>query len=305
VPTLVLSLTLLVAPQSAAQTAYTAANGPTTLVPRGTGFAQADFAEARLSLTLVHEFRSPRLGVAPYVGAAVRAGETDLFGSFNFNPGYQVGAMGFVRLSDEEATGGVVSLAVGYASAQRRVVEFNADSSVGTLSEHMQRNLAVAVGLNAPLGSRVLAGVGGSVRREWESPGVTRATELCVPGRDPTTGIIAPVCENRYVVALGDYWAGQVRGDLLWNAVRLGRSTVQPYLAVFGSGSVDLGQEASARLNLGTGLGVVPAKYPGHLLVALFVELYDLTDANGEAPHLADRLVTRITLGIPFAMVLR
>jgi len=212
--------------------------------------------------------------------------------------------MGFLRLSDREPAAGVVSLALGYTSGQRRVVEFNADSTVGTLSEHMQRNLAVAVGLNAPLGSRMLAGLGGSVRREWESPGVTRATEICVPGQDPATGIIAPVCEDRYVVALGDYWAGQVRGDLLWNAVRLGRSPSQPSLAVLGSGSVDVGQEASARLNVGAGLGVVPASYAGHVLVALFVELYDLTDANGQAPHLADRLVTRITLGIPFAMVL-
>ncbi|MDH3457113.1 MAG: hypothetical protein OER90_09750 [Gemmatimonadota bacterium] len=66
---------------------------------------------------------------------------------------------------------------------------------------------------------------------------------------------------------------------------------------------MDFGQDAAARWNVGTGIGVAPLRYPGHLIVALFMELYDVTDANGEAPDFADRLVTRIVLGIPFDLL--
>jgi hypothetical protein len=288
-----------------AQTSYKAANGPTSLVPRTTGLVRADFAEALLSLTYVHEFRGTRLGVAPYLGAAARKGETDLFGSFNFNPGFEGGAMAFLRLSGAEDSRSVVSLAAGYTSTQRRIVEFNADSSLASLAEHNQHDIGASMGVNVGLGELVMLGVGGAIRRERSSPGVTKATEVCVPGRDPVTGTIVPVCEDRYVVALEDYWAGQMRGDVLWQAVRLGSSRSRPHLAFLGSASVDMGQDAKARLNVGAGVAVAPVRYTGHTLVALFAELYDVTDANGQSPEFSDRFVTRLVLGIPFDMLVQ
>jgi hypothetical protein len=41
------------------------------------------------------------------------------------------------------------------------------------------------------------------------------------------------------------------------------------------------------------------------MLVALFAELYDVTDANGQSPEFSDRFVTRLVLGIPFDMLVQ
>jgi len=286
-----------------AQTAYRAANAPTSIVPRTTGFLHADFAEARLSLTYVHEFWASRLGLVPYAGAAARKGESDLFAAFTFNPGFEAGVLGFVSLGPRGSKG-VVSLAMGFQSTERKTGEYNADSTLLTLDEQVQRDLTVSANVNVALGGGGLLGVGGLVRREWEGPGIRNPIEVCVATGVPG-GPSVPLCQPRYLTALEDLWAGQVRVDLLWNVLPLGSARSRPHLALIGASSVDVGQKANARVNLGAGVGVAPASYRGHTIVAVLVELYDVTDANGRSLSLGDKFVTRIVLGIPFALFTR
>lgn len=288
---------------ASAQTAYKAANAPTSIVPRTTGFVHADFAEARLSLTYVHEFWASRLGLVPYAGAAARKGESDIFAAFTFNPGFEAGVLGFVGLGPRGSQG-VVSLAVGFQSTERKIGEYNADSTRLTLDERVQRDLTVSANVNLALGGGALLGVGGLVRREWGSPGVQQPVDVCVPTGTPG-GPSVPLCQPRYLTALEDLWAGQLRVDLLWSVLPLGSARSRPHLALIGASSVDVGQEANARVNLGAGVGVAPASYRGHTIVAVFLELYDVTDANSRSLSLGDKFVTRIVLGIPFALLMR
>jgi hypothetical protein len=196
----------------------------------------------------------------------------------------------------------VVSLGVGLQRTQRKIIEFSDDSTTVRFSEQAQSDLILSSGVNVALGSDVVFGLAGLLRREWTSPGVTNAVEVCTEVRGPGA-LNVPLCEDRYTNGLRDYWAGQVRADVLWRVMPLGGARSAPHLAVIGSSSMDVGQDASARWNVGTGIGVAPLRYPGHLIVALFMELYDVTDANAEAPDFADRLVTRIVLGIPFDLL--
>lgn len=301
----VLALTpLLVASATAlGQGAYPSANGSASIVPRATGFARADFAEANLTFQYVREFVGAGVGLGAWAGAAARAGQVDMFSAFDFNPGFEVGVLAFKALGRGARSLDVVAVSLGYRSLQRKLVEFNEDSTLLTLSEEIQRDVTARLSLNMALSSRLIAGLGGSVRREWSSPGVVRAVEVCVETGSPG-GIVIPLCESRYLATLDDFWAGQLRADALWATVKLGRARSQLHLALLGSGSVDLGQEAAARWNVEGGIGVVPLEYPGQLIVALFVGVYDLTDANGQAPDFEDRLVTRIVLSIPFDLLM-
>ncbi len=283
-----------------AQTAYTSANGAVTLVPRSTGFATIDFAEARLKLQGLFELEGVPLGLSGYAGAAARMGQVDMFSAFDFNPGFEAGALVFRRLGGDGA-GHLVYGSVGYRSLQRKLATFAADSSTITLSEAWQSDLSGTAGLNVGVSSHLMLGIAGSIRREWSSPGVAQPVQVCVETR--SGGIAIPLCESRYFVEPRDYWAGQVRSDVLWSVVRLGGARSQPHLALLGSTSLDLGQEAAARWNVGGGVAVVPLEYRGHVIAAALVELYDATDANGQAPEFGDRLVVRVVLGVPFGMV--
>jgi hypothetical protein len=285
-----------------AQTAYKAANAPTSVVPRSSGFIHADFAEARLTVHYVHEFLGAGIGLAPYAGAAARKGQVDLFSAFDFNPGFEAGVLGFASLGGGTGSLNVVSFAVGYQRTERKVIEFSDDSSTVSFSEPAQSDLMISTGLNVVMRSNAVIGLGGSLRREWSSPGVTDAVEVCVAVSGPGA-LNVPLCSDRYAVPLADYWAGQVRADLLWNARRLSTARSQPHLAALGSVALDLGQDADPRLNVGIGIGVTPAQYPGHLIVALFFELYDVLDAGGIQPSFADQFVTRVVLGVPFDLL--
>ncbi len=286
----------------AAQTAFRAANATTSIVPRGSGFVHADFAEARLTLEYLHEFLGPGLGLAPYAGAAARKGQVDMFGAFDFNPGFEAGVLAFLSLGRGARSLSVVSVAVTVQSTERKLIQYSADSLTVTFVERTQRDAILSAGVNLALGGGAVLGVGGSARREWSSPGVTRAVEVCVRSR-VTGGLAIPLCENRYATVLRDYWAGQLRTDVLWNVLPLGRAVSGPHLAMMGSTSLDVGLEGDPRWNVGAGVGVAPLRYPGHVIVALLVELYDVTDANGQAPTFADRFVTRLVLGVPFDML--
>jgi hypothetical protein len=127
--------------------------------------------------------------------------------------------------------------------------------------------------------------------------------EVCVETASPG-GIVIPLCESRYLVELADYWGGQLRADILWALARLGGARSQPHLAVMGSSSVDLGQGAPARWNIGGGIGVAPLEYPGQVIVALLIGVYDLSDADDRGLEFGDRLVTRLVLGVPFDLLL-
>lgn len=289
-------------PRAAGQTSYRLANGPTSLVPRVSGFAHADFAEARLSLGFVQEFAASGLGLVPYAGAAARKGESDMFAGFDFNPGWEAGVLGFLLVGPAERRG-AVSIALGYQRTERKLVQYNEDSTLVTLTEDAQSDLTGTVGVNYPVSSDVVLGVGASVRREWKSPGTIRAVEVCVL-TDAGQGLILPSCVDRYPVNLDDFWAGQVRADVVGNVVRLGSARTRPHLAVLGGASIDLGQRAAARFNVGAGVGVTAVRYPGHVLLAALFELHDVTDANGQVPEFADKAVVRLELCILFDMLL-
>lgn len=279
-----------------AQSAYRAARGETVIVPRESGFARADFAEISLALQFLIAAPDAAAGLAPYVSAAARKGQFDLFSAFDFNPGFEAGVLGFVQLGGNDHAPNAVSLRVGGANTQRKVYAFNEDSSTVTLTEPIEWDLVVVAGVTLRPTPPVLLGLGGSVRREWSSPGTVRAVEVCVGG----AGTALPLCADRYPAPLEDYWAGQVRGDLIWSIAHVGTGPSRPAVALLGSASVDLGQEAPARLNLGTGLGVTTASFPGQPIVVLLVEMYDITDATGQALTVSDQLVTRVSLTIPF-----
>ena len=131
-----------------AQTAYKAANAPTSIVPRGSGFVHADFAEARLTLHYVREFLGAGIGLAPYVGAAARKGQVDLFSAFNFNPGFEVGILGFASLGGGTGSLNVMSFAVGFQRTERKVIVFSADSATVSFSEPGQSDLLFSTGVN-------------------------------------------------------------------------------------------------------------------------------------------------------------
>ena len=286
----------------AAQTTYRLANGPASIVPRVTGFAHADFAEARLSLEYIREFPAAGIGVAPYAGAAARKGESDMFAGFDFNPGWEAGVLGFLRVGPGDRRG-TVSIALGYQRTERKLVEYSADSTTVTLTEEWQSDLVGTIGAEYAVSQSVSIGVGASLRREWDSPGTTRAVEVCVL-TDAGQGLVVPSCVDRYPVRLDDYWAGQVRADVVGNLLPLGRSQAQPHLAALGAASVDLGQRANARFNAGAGLGIAIARYPGHLMVAALFELHDIANAAGQSPTFADKTAVRLELSIPFDMLL-
>jgi hypothetical protein len=289
-------------PPLAAQSAYFSANGAVSLVPRRSGFVGIDFAEARLTLQYVHEFLKAGYGLSPYVGGGARMGQVDMFSEFDFNPGFVAGVLAFKILGQDARARDVVFVSAGYRSTQRKLAEFAEDTNTVHLSETVQRDVSGTVGLNLALGSQAQMGVAGWIRREWSSPGVTPPVEVCV--QTVGGGIVVPSCESRYVVPLQDYWAGQVRADVLWNVVALGGARSQPQLALLGSTSLDVGQEAAARWNVGAGVGVAPREYPGQVIVVLLLELYDVTDANGQAPDFTDRFVVRVVLGVPFALLI-
>ena len=299
---LAFALLLSIAPDVTAQTAYRLANGPTTVVPRMSGFAHGDFAEARLSLAWVQEFQASGLGIVPYAGAAARKGESDMFAGFDFNPGWEAGVLGFLLVGSAERRG-AVSVALGFQSTERKLVQYSDDSTLVTLTEMGQRDLTVRLGGEVPVSSGVVVGLGASVRREWDSPGVAKAVEVCVM-TDAGGGLVLPSCTDRYAVPLADYWAGQFRADVVADVLALGGARAGPHLALLGGASVDVGQEADARFNVGAGVGVTVARYPGHLIVGALFELHDLTDANGQAPTFADKVAVRVEFGIPFAMLL-
>lgn len=298
--TLGLVLSLCIVPEAIAQTAYRLANGPTTVVPRMSGFAHGDFAEARLSLAWVQEFQGS--GLVPYAGAAARKGESDMFAGFDFNPGWEAGALGFLLIGPADRQG-AVSVALGFQGTERKLVRYSDDSTVVTLTEEGQRDLTVRLGGELPVSSGVVVGLGASVRREWDSPGVAKAVEVCVM-TDAGGGLVIPSCTDRYVGQLGDYWAGQFRADVVADVLALGGARAGPHLALLAGGAVDVGQEADARFNVGAGVGITVARYPGHLIVGALFELHDLTDANGQAPTFADKAAVRVEFGIPFAMLL-
>ncbi len=300
--TLVVGMAATWSPPLRSQTAYRAANAPTSIVPRISGFIQADFAEARLGVHYVVEFLSAGVGLAPYVGAAARKGQVDLFSAFDFNPGFEVGMLGFMSLGGGGESRTLVSLGVGFQRTERKVIEFSDDSSTVSFSEPAQSDLIFSTGLNAALGPNAVLGLGGSLRREWSSPGVSTPVEVCVGASGPGA-LNVPLCSNRYGVPLRDYWAGHVRADLLWAARRLSTVRSQPHLAALGSASLDLGRGADPRLNAGIGIGVTPVQYPGQLIVAVFFELYDVLDAGGVQPSFAEQFVTRVVLGVPFDLL--
>jgi len=289
-------------PRVAAQSAYYSANGAVSLVPRYTGFVGIDFAEARLSLQYVHEFQGAGIGLGPYAAAGARMGQVDLFSAFDFNPGFAAGLLAFKSLGDAARSRDVVFVSLGFRSTQRKLADFAADTNTVELTEEIQRDLTTTLGLNLGLGSRAQLGLAGWIRREWSSPGVAQPVEVCVETVG-AGGLTLPSCESRYLVDLQEYWAGQARADVLWNVVALGGARSRPYLALLGSTSLDLGQEADPRWNVGAGVGVAPHEYPGQVIVAVFLELYDVTDANGQAPDFTDRLVARVVLGVPFALL--
>ena len=285
-----------------AQTAYKAANAASTIIPRSSGFLQADFAETQLTLHYLREFLRSGLGVAPYAGVAARKGQADMFSGFDFNPGVEAGLLVFASLGSGGRALDAVAVSTAYRRTERKIVTYNDDSTTVTLRETTQADATAALNLNLALGAGTIVGVGGLVRREWSSPGGAKPVEICVPARGPG-GIIVPLCSDRYTVPLADHWAGQVRADLLWNARRLSSARSQPHLAALGSASVDLGQDVDPRLNVGVGIGVTPTQYPGHLIVAVFFELYDVLDAGGIQPSFADQFVTRVVLGVPFDLL--
>jgi len=295
----VFGIGFLAAPPARSQSGYRAANGETAIAPRESGFVRGDLADISFALQYVLEWSS--IGLAPYASAAARKSQYDIFSAFDFNPGFEGGLLAFVQLGGGPGAADVVSLRLGFANTQRKLYEFSDDSSTVSLTEVAQWDLAAAGGVTLRLAPSLLVGFGGSARREWSSPGTTRAVEVCVGGSGP--GVVVPLCADRFPAPLRDYWAGQVRADLIWEVAHLGSARSLPRLATFSSASADVGHEAPARLNLGAGIGVTTASFAGQPIVVLFLEMYDIGDATRQDLTVADRFVIRLSLTIPFQLL--
>jgi hypothetical protein len=293
---------LCAAPQSiAAQAAYSAANGSSSIVPLHFGFLSAEFAEAKLALNFTQ--RLDPFNFSLHMSAAARKGQQDVFSKLDFNPGFDVGGRVAYVLQGDGPGYDVFYVGGRFQSQVRNVIKLNnPDVGLNTLDEVDQRTFAASVGFNHAFSEVTIVGVRVEGRRELSSPGVQRAEEWCTPGNSPS-GMRVLVCRDRYTDPLPDLWAGHARVDLTIKVADLGSGPHGARLGVITATSVDLVEGANNVLNVALGPSVHVAGYPGHTVAALLFGLRDVSDANGQRPGFSDRFVVQLVLGVPFRMM--
>lgn len=294
-----------------AQMPYTAANGQTTILPIRHGFFSVDFAEAEVGLTFLknlplgcRETDCDMLNLALLTTAAARKGQRDLFTRLDFVPGFDLGAR--IAYVSPGSGGGHDALFVGatLTGHERDLIGVNPVSGLVTLSEELQRTVALSVGYNHAFSNTTILGIGFEGRREWSTPGIERTREYCTPGTSPS-GVRGPVCADRYRAPLSDLWTGHARADLSVGMTNLGSKGAR--LAVLGAASVDLVETAETAMNFSVGPSILLPDHAGQPVVVLLVGLKDAFDAYALPPddprrgsYFTDHVVFGLTLSAPF-----
>lgn len=297
------------------QTAYSAASSQTSIVPFGGGFFSIDFTEAKLGLTFVrrHPFECTPKGCIPnelnfsaYTSFAARKGVQDLFSSFDFTPGIDVGGRFAYVARGRSGRYDAGFLGVTYTTHERRVIVFDPVAQTGMLGADQQRTFAAVIGYNHAFSDVTILGLAIEGRRELSTPGVEPAREYCTPGTGPG-GIPISVCSDRYLAPLPDLWTGQVRMDLSVGLAALGRPDAAAQLGITTAASADFVQRAQASVNVAVGPSLHLSAYPGQPIVVLLLGLQDIFDANdlragdpNPPAYFADHFVVRLVLGVPF-----
>lgn len=301
----------------AAQSAYTTANGSSSIRPWRYGFLSADFNEAKFGLTFVRPLQfgcdeeqedclSNQLNFSLQATAAARKGQRDLLSKVSFLPGFDIG--GSVAYVAPRESGGytLVYLRGTYTGQERKIASAIDDSTVA-IGEAAQRTYAGAIGLNYAISNVSVFGISFEGRRELSSPGAQRASEVCGPGRSEG-GFIVIVCTDRYVGPLPDLWTGQARADAIWGLARLSEGVNGIHLSLITSASVDFTEDAARETNLALGGALSLPEYPGEPVVALMFGMENLSDANLTPLQLEDsflgrHFLTRLAFSIPFKIM--
>ncbi len=242
-------------------------------------------------------------GFAIHLSGAARKGQGGLFSQVAFVPGWKTGARITYASRGTERAYNVLFLGFSFSTTQRRTFEINADTTEARLDESSQHDVEFMVGFNHAFDNGSILGVGALRRREFSTPGLSAAQEVCVPGTQQGSSVIFPLCSNRYRGPLGDRWLTQIRADVIRPLLVLGNAKLKPKLALIAAASIDL-LEQSDPVNFGIGPAIIPSIYDGHVITSLLLELYDAFDANGIAPSFGDRFVVRLGVSVPLEVLL-
>ena len=299
---------VLVSAPLAGQTAYSLANGQTSIQPMRHGFLSVDFAQAKFALTFIKALDLPcspdgceanHFDFALFASAAARKRQQSVFTKLDFNPGFDVGGR-ITYAAQRDGTGhDAVYLGVRYTTHERDIILMDSLSGFNTLGAENEQTLAASVGFNHAFTDVTIVGVGFEGRRELSSPDPQLAQEFCTPGTAPT-GQRVLVCANRFLAPLLDLWNAHARFDFTLKLVTLGRAADAARLALSTAASMDFIEGAGDPVNFSLGPTVHLAGFPGHAVAAIFVGLRDAFDANGLRPNFGDRVVFQLMVGAPF-----
>ncbi|MCZ6917545.1 MAG: hypothetical protein O7I93_12270 [Gemmatimonadetes bacterium] len=306
-----LAALLAAAPPVEGQTAYSLANGQTSIQPLHHGFLSVDFAEAKFALTLIESLDlgcSPdgcepnQLDLSLFASAAARKRQQSVFTKLDFNPGFDIGGR-VAYVAQRDGMGhDALYLGVRYTTHERDIITMDIATGINTLGFETQQTLAASVGFNHAFTDATIVGVGFEGRRELSSPEPRLAEEFCTPGTAPT-GQRVLVCANRFLAPLSDLWNAHARFDFTLKLATLGRAADAARLGLSTAASMDLIEGAGNPVNFSLGPTVHLAGFSGHAVAAFFVGLVDVFDANGLRPDFGDRFVIQLMVGAPFSVL--
>jgi hypothetical protein len=295
-----------------AQTPYRTANTNSSVIPRETGLATFDVVQLRIGATWLKELGNECVGrecafsgfgVSIFGSGFARADARQVFSDLGFVPGFDVG--GRLNYLHDGGEGRYFGAYLGPSLSLIRLKVFDLDTVAETItnSETNQLNFSASAGFNVALGPATIFGLGGEIRREHDSPGPNRTSEICAPARlQSGTGAIitTTVCEQRVPAPLRDLTAGTARGDVLIKLVKLGSHRNIPVLSVLAASSVDFWEDFEPQTNFALGPVIAPARFEGHIFAALTAEITDAFNSNGQSPDFSDKFGVRLTVSVPF-----
>lgn len=294
-----------------AQTAYSLANGQTSIQPLHYGFLSMDFAEAKFALTFITSLDLPcspegceanQFDFSLFGSAAARKRQQSVFTKLDFNPGFDAG--GRVTFVSQRAGRGhdAVYLGVRYTTHERDIIIMDIPPGVNTLDIENQQTLAATVGFNHGFTEVTIVGVSFEGRRELSTPDPQIAQEFCTPGTS-ASGQRVLVCANRFVAPLLDLWNAHARFDFTLKLANLGRAADAARLSLATAASMDFIEGAGDPVNFSLGPAVHLFGFSGHAVAAAFIGLRDAFDANGLRPEFGDRVVFQLMVGAPFRVL--
>jgi len=300
-----------------AQTAYSPANGPSSIRPWKDGYFTADFTEAEFGLAFIRDLE---LGCASatctpnhvnfslHVTGAARKGQRNLLSKVDFIPGFDLG--GAVAFLLSGSNGGYDMLYIrGIVSGQeRKVVMSDTAGGTTTIGEDRQTTYAAAVGFNHAFSQMSILGISLEGRRELSSPGIRQPSEICGPGL-AANGVAVLICNDRYVGPLPDLWTGQARVDALLDIAALTNNPSGLHLGLAGAGVIDFAEGVQEQTNVGFGPTINAPEYPGQPVISAMLGIHHVFQANEGSMGGADltfpgrQVFVRLAFSIPFRVL--